>query len=56
MMCGAKCFLVEIMLNGTKQAKQVTARTPIGARKVIRAEYGTAVDIVTVKPANVQRL
>lgn len=49
MMCGSKCFLVEMELNGTKQIKQVTARTPVGARKVIRGEYGANAEIVSVK-------
>ncbi|NYF25698.1 hypothetical protein HDC33_002554 [Sporosarcina sp. JAI121] len=49
MMCGSKCFLVEMKLNGTKQIKQVTARTPIGARKVIRGEYGADAEIMSVK-------
>ncbi len=49
MMCGSKCFLVEMELNGTKQIKQVTARTPVGARKVIRGEFGADAKIVSVK-------
>ncbi len=51
MMCGSKCFLVEMELNGTREIKQVTARTPVGARKVIRGEYGADVEIITVKEA-----
>ena len=49
MLCGAKCFIVEMELNGTKQIKEVKARTPIGARKVIRGEYGAGVEILSVK-------
>lgn len=49
MMCGSKCFLVEMELEETKQIKQVTAKTPIGARKVIRGEYGAGVAILSVK-------
>ena len=49
MMCGSKCFLVEMELEGTKQTKQVTARNPIGARKVIRGEYGAGVAILSVR-------
>ncbi len=49
MMCGSKCFLVEMELNGTKQFKQVTARNPVGARKVVRGEYGADAKIVSVK-------
>ncbi len=51
MMCGSKCFLVEMELNGTREFKQVTARTPVGARKVIRGEYGVDAEIVSVKEA-----
>ena len=49
MMCGSKCFLVEMERNGTKQVMQVTARTPIGARKVVKREYGAGVEIISVK-------
>ena len=49
MMCGSKCFLVEMERNGTKQVMQVTARTPIGARKVVKREYGVGVGIISVK-------
>ena len=49
MMCGSKCFLVEMERNGTKQVMQVTARAPIGARKVVRREYGAGVEIISVK-------
>jgi len=49
MLCGSKCFLVEMELDGTRQTKQVTAKNPIGARKLIRGEYGTGVDILSVR-------
>lgn len=49
MMCGAKCFLVEIELNDTKYVKEVTARTPVNARKVIRGKYGAEVEILSVR-------
>lgn len=49
MLCGSKCFLVEIELAGTKKMKKVTARNSIGARKVIRGEYGAGVRILSVK-------
>ncbi|MFS0575771.1 hypothetical protein AB1K83_09055 [Sporosarcina sp. 179-K 3D1 HS] len=49
MMCGSKCFLVEMEHNGTKQIKQVIARNSVGARKVIRGEYGAEVQILSVK-------
>lgn len=51
MMCGSKCFLVEMELNGTREIKQVTARNPVGARKVIRGEYGADAKISSVKEA-----
>jgi hypothetical protein len=41
--CGTKCFLVEI------ESEKVKARTAIEARKTIRSEYGSEVQIVTVK-------
>lgn len=40
MMCGSKCFLVEIELDGEMKIKRVNARTPVNARKVIRGKYG----------------
>lgn len=49
MKCGAKCFVVEMELDGTKKTKQVHARTPISARKVIRAAYGRDANILSVK-------
>ncbi len=49
MMCGSKCFLVEMELEGTKQIKHVTARNSVGARKVIRGEFGAEVTILSVK-------
>ena len=48
-MCGSKCFLVEMKLKGSIQIMQVTARNAIGARKVIRGEYGTEAHILSVK-------
>ena len=49
MMCGSKRFLVKIKLMGTNQIKQVAERTPAGARKAIREEYGDDVEILSVK-------
>ncbi|MGG0668903.1 hypothetical protein [Sporosarcina koreensis] len=49
MLCGSKCFVVKMELNGTKQVKQVTARNSVGARKLIRAQYGTDVEVLSVK-------
>jgi len=49
MMCGSKCFLVTMELNGTKQIQQVTAKNFVGARKVIRGEYGTEARILSVR-------
>lgn len=40
MMCGSKCFLVEIEVDGEKKTKRVNARTPVNARKVVRGKYG----------------
>lgn len=49
MMCGSKRFLVEMKLNGTKQITQIAERTPAGARKEIRREYGENVEILSVR-------
>ncbi|WP_190279522.1 hypothetical protein [Ornithinibacillus gellani] len=49
MMCGSKCFLVEIKQEGTKQMKEVIAKTPIHARKITRQTYGADIEIVRVK-------
>ena len=49
MQCGAECFVVEIVVNGEKQTKQVKARTPATARKTIRNEYREEIQILTVK-------
>lgn len=48
MRCGSKCFLVTIEMNGEKQMKHVTARTPVDARKTIRLEYGAETQILSV--------
>lgn len=47
--CGAKCFLVEIELNGDKKIVPVKARTSVLARKTVRVQYEDAVKIVSVK-------
>ncbi|MFE8700013.1 hypothetical protein ACFYKX_05170 [Cytobacillus sp. FJAT-54145] len=48
MRCGSKCFLVEMEVNGERQTKSVTARTPVDARKTIRLEYGGEGKIISV--------
>lgn len=48
MRCGEKRFFVEIELDGVKQKKTVTARTPVEARKRIRMECGSQVEILSV--------
>ncbi|WP_423798253.1 hypothetical protein [Neobacillus sp. SAB-20_R2A] len=49
MRCGAKCFLVEMEINGEKLIESVIARTPVEARKTIRIEYGAMAEILKVK-------
>lgn len=49
MRCGAKCFLVELEVNGEKQVQPITARTPVDARKTIRIDYGTNAKILSVR-------
>lgn len=48
MRCGSKCFLVTIEMDGEKQIKPVTARSPVVARKTIRMEYGAEAQILSV--------
>ena len=50
MKCGAKCFLVEMEVNGVVEVIPVKARTPIEARKTIRLEYGKETKVLTVTP------
>jgi len=42
-------------INGEKQTKPITARTPAEARKTVRIEYGAATQIVSVKEEKKQR-
>lgn len=49
MRCGAKCFLVEIEVDGKIQVQPVNARTPAEARKNIRKELGIETQILAVK-------
>ena len=49
MQCGAKCFLVEIEINGEKKFVPVKARTSVLARKTVRLQYEDAAKIVAVK-------
>lgn len=48
MQCGAKCFLVEVELANVKKRITVLARSPITARKKLRKQYGTSLDIISV--------
>lgn len=49
MKCGAKCFTVEVDINGKMQSIPVTARTSIQARKALTLEYGKEIKIIAVK-------
>lgn len=49
MRCGAKCFLVEIEVEGKAHVESVNARTPAEARKTIRKEFGAETQILAVK-------
>lgn len=49
MMCGAKCFIVEMQKNDETKEKMVTARTPAAARKTIRSKYGKETKISSVR-------
>lgn len=48
MRCGEKRFFVEYELDGMKQKKTVSARTPAEARKRIRMECGSRAEILSV--------
>lgn len=48
MRCGAKCFLVEMEVNGRVEVKPVNARSPMEARKTIRLEYGKETKVLSV--------
>lgn len=53
MQCGAKYFLVEIIVNGkTKKRESVIARTQVAARKIIRNHYGELAQIISVREKN----
>lgn len=57
MRCGAKCFLVEIEgQNGELTMKRVHARTPAGARKIVRTSCGNDTHIITVKEQKSRRI
>lgn len=49
MRCGARCFIVEMEIEGQVKIKSVNARTPAGVRKTIRSAYGKEVHIKSVK-------
>jgi len=48
MQCGAKCFYVELEVEGKLKTETVVARTPINARKTIRHTYGKEPRILKV--------
>ena len=52
MQCGAKCFIVEMIIDGKKETKKVNARSPVLARKTIRAQFGKDIPILTVREKN----
>lgn len=49
MQCGAKCFIVEVEIDGQRKTFPVNARTSVLARKTVRIQYEEAVKIVSVK-------
>ena len=48
MKCGAKCFLVEMEVNGRVEVRPVNAKSPIEARKTIRLEFGKETKVLSV--------
>jgi hypothetical protein len=55
MQCGAKCFIVEVELDGQKKRVPVKAKSSILARKTVRMQYEDAVKIVSVKEDKVSK-
>lgn len=49
MRCGAKCFIVRFEKDNTIIQKEVTARTPAGARKVIKQHLGNNLTILSAQ-------
>lgn len=49
MKCGAKRYVIEAEMYGTKFLKTVIARTPAEARKKFRFSYGSDASIIAVK-------
>jgi len=49
MRCGAKCFHVEMDVDGDRKAKKIIARTPAEAIKFTRHLFGENINIVTVR-------
>lgn len=49
MQCGAKCFIVEVEVQGEKKSLPVKARSSVLARKAVRLQYEDAVKIISVK-------
>lgn len=49
MRCGAKCFQVQMDIDGKEEIKSTNARTPAEARKFIRAQLGEKVRILSVR-------
>ena len=53
MQCGAKCFIVEVEVQGEKKSFPVKARSAVLARKAVRLQYEDAVKIVSVKKGGI---
>lgn len=53
MRCGAKCFHVQLEIDGNKKTKPVIARTPAEARKLFRKDYGAESIILSVQERKV---
>lgn len=49
MLCGSKCFFVEMEGNGKKDTKSIIARTPAEARKTVRKKFGKKIEIISVR-------
>lgn len=50
--CGAKTFIVDMIVNGETKRTSITARTQVATRKAIRNHYGESAQIISVKEKN----
>lgn len=49
MRCGTECFIVTIEQDDTQITKEMSARSQIDARKIVKKHYGDNVNIKSVR-------